>query len=164
MKRPVISEDRGIWLKLGPLRSTLWHYTTNYPLFVFPWGKTQSLWNCWTCSKRYDGLRFPPMYRIVTDGIAEGLTLYDVVTTSVLCGAIEGRRSVSQAIVTFWTCWKISERLRLKCKKTQWWVINRAVWDGGSQGTQFKANATILCDDPSFHIVSDLISRTTKIV
>ena len=36
--------------------------------------KTLSLIFFWTCSKRYDGLRFSAIFRIETDGIAEGLT------------------------------------------------------------------------------------------
>ena len=41
---------------------------------------------------------------------------------------------------------------------------NRVVWEGWSQRSRFQSNATILCDDPSFHIVSDLLYCTTKIV
>ena len=63
MKRRVIAEDRGIWLKSGPLRSTLSHYTTNYSRLRFP------------------GLRLYPMYRIVIDGIAEDFTSQGVVSS-----------------------------------------------------------------------------------
>ena len=49
---------------------------------------------------------------------------------------------------------KNSERLR---------EIKHVVWDGGSQGSRYQSYATILCDDQSYHIVSDLIRRMTKI-
>ena len=70
MKRlvPVIAEGRGIWLKSGSLRFTLSHYTTNYSWLCFP-GVRSNLWNFWTCSKRYNSLRFPAMHRFVTNGI-----------------------------------------------------------------------------------------------
>ena len=37
------------------------------------------------CSKRYNGQRFPPIFRIVTDGISDGITLHDTVTMSASC-------------------------------------------------------------------------------
>ena len=46
----------------------------------------------WTCSKCYDGLRYPPIIRIAADRIAEGLTLHDVLSVTASWGAIAGRR------------------------------------------------------------------------
>ena len=47
--------------------------------------------------KRDDGLRFPPIVKIVTDGIVEGLTLHDVVPTSASWGP-------SQVVVSYKSC------------------------------------------------------------
>ena len=46
----------------------------------------------------------------------------------------------------------------------QSWEISRVVWDGSSQGSRCQSFATITCDDPSWHIASNLIRRTTEIV
>ena len=69
-----------------------WHMTEIGTLAIHP--LTLTTRDFLTYSKRYGGLRFPPMYRIVTDGIAEGLTLHDVVKTSALRGSIAGRRKL----------------------------------------------------------------------
>ena len=47
-----------------------------------------------TCSKRYDGLRYPPIVRIVANRIAEGLTLHDVLSATTSWGGIAGRRKL----------------------------------------------------------------------
>ena len=46
------------------------------------------------CSKRYDGLRYPPIVRIAADRIAEGLTLHDILSAMASWGAIAGRRKL----------------------------------------------------------------------
>ena len=70
---------------------------------------------------------------------------------------IAGRPNVLNMFKKFW-------EIASYPRKTQSREINQVVWDCGSQGSRFQTNATILCDYPSFHIVSDLIRRTTKIV
>ena len=88
----------------------------------------------------------------------------DIVTTS--CSlrpaailSVTNRRE-SQAVVTFWTCSIISERLRFTPGKHNLECIVR----GWTQGFRFQTNETIFCDYPLFHIVSILIRRTTKTV
>ena len=56
----------------------------------------QSLRNFLTCSKRYDRLRFPPIFRIVAGRITECFTLHDIVMKSALWGAeaIVGRHKL----------------------------------------------------------------------
>ena len=76
MKRRVIAEDRVIYLKSGPLRSTLSHYTIHFSRLCFPGIKLNLSEIFGICLKRYDGLRFPTIVRIVSDGISEGLTLH----------------------------------------------------------------------------------------
>ena len=54
---------------------------------------------------RYDGLRFSPMYRIVTDGIAEGLTLRIVITTApelmyISLGTVDTTMTLHDAVTT----------------------------------------------------------------
>ena len=64
MKRRVIAEDRGIWLKSRPLRSTFSHYTTNYSRLCFPLVRRNLIsLKSLNLYKRYDGLRFYLMYR-----------------------------------------------------------------------------------------------------
>ena len=98
MKRRPIAEGRGICLESGPFRSTISHYTIAYKEHIhidsFSCNYPRSLRNVWTCPKRYDGLRYPPIVRIVTQGIAKGLTLHDFVPTSTSWGAIAGRRKL----------------------------------------------------------------------
>ena len=78
MKRCIIAEERVIWLKIGTLAIQ--------PLTLHDFFLAIAFFPARTCSKRYDCLRFPPIFKIVTDGIIEGLTLHYIVTTSASWG------------------------------------------------------------------------------
>ena len=80
MKRRVIAGDRVILTEIGTLVIQL---LTLHDYFI-----AIAYFPSVTCSKRSDGLRIPPIFRIVTDGIAEDLALHDIVTTSASWGAI----------------------------------------------------------------------------
>ena len=50
--------------------------------------------NLKTCSKRYDGLRYPTIVKIAADIITEGITLHDVLSATASWGAIAGCRKL----------------------------------------------------------------------
>ena len=94
MSRRVIAGNRGKWLTSGPLRFTISHYTTDFPRLRIISQFTAMSQIFWTCSKCYDGLRYPPIVRIAADRIAEGLTLNDVLSATASWGAIAGHRKL----------------------------------------------------------------------
>ena len=87
MKRRAIAEVRVIGLKLGPLRSTLSHYMImiNFLRLCFPEIR-RNLSENFEHVLNLKTLQRPTNFRIVSDEIAEGLKLPDVVTTLVLWG------------------------------------------------------------------------------
>ena len=94
MSRRVIAGNRGKWLTSGPLRCTISHYTADFPRLRIISQFTAMSQIFWTCSKCYDGLRYPPIVRIVTDRITEGLTLHNVLSLTASWGATAGRRKL----------------------------------------------------------------------
>ena len=94
MSRRVIAGNRGKRLTSGPLRCTISHYTTDFPRLRIISQFTTMSQIFWTCSKRYDGLRYPPIVRIAADRITEGLTLHGVLSAMASWGAIAGLRKL----------------------------------------------------------------------
>ena len=72
--------DRGIYLKLGPLRSIISRYTIDFLRLCFP-GIRRNL-----MLKTLQPLRYHLFVIILTDGIAGALTLHDVIMTSASWG------------------------------------------------------------------------------
>ena len=97
ISRRVIAGNRGKWLTSGPLRCTISHYTTDFPRLRITSQFTEMSQIFWTCSKCYDGLRYPPIVRIAADRIAEGLTLHDVLSATASLGS-------SQVVVSSKSC------------------------------------------------------------
>ena len=92
----------------------------------------------------------------------------DVITTS--CSALNDsiRHDLkfrvnyrpSKVLNMFKNFWEIVSYTR----KTQLREINHVVWECGLQGSRFQLNDTIFYDYLSFHILSDLMNRTTKLM